>query len=137
MPFEYKQKILFKHCDPAGIVFYPRFVEMINDCTEDFFARVLNWPYETMLKTGGVPTVKTTTEFQAPSYHGDMLIFSICIEKIGGSSLTIIMNACCENQQRLSNVTTLVHVDTKGKPASWPDTIRASLQSYKDECDDT
>jgi len=137
MPFEYKQKVLFKYCDPAGIVFYPRYLEMVNDCMEDFFARIINWPYETMLQTAGIPTVKTNTEFQAPSYHGDVLIFSMNIEKIGRSSLTMIVNAYCENEQRLSNSTTLVHIDGNGKSALWPNEIRASLQSYKDECDDT
>ena len=55
--FEMTQKILFKHCDPAGIVFFPRYFEMINDCVEEFFAEMLDWPFETLLKTNGVPTV--------------------------------------------------------------------------------
>ena len=46
MHFTYKQKVLFKHCDPAGIVFYPRFFEMINDAVEALFSDVLNWPFE-------------------------------------------------------------------------------------------
>ncbi|MEL6103010.1 MAG: acyl-CoA thioesterase, partial [Pseudomonadota bacterium] len=28
MSFQFLQKVLFKHCDPAGIVFYPRYFEM-------------------------------------------------------------------------------------------------------------
>ena len=36
MGFEFRQTIGFKHCDPAGIVFYPRYFEMFNDCVEAF-----------------------------------------------------------------------------------------------------
>jgi 4-hydroxybenzoyl-CoA thioesterase len=37
MAFVMNQKVLFKHCDPAGVVFYPRYFEMINDCVEALF----------------------------------------------------------------------------------------------------
>ena len=40
--FTYEEKVLFRHCDPAGIVFFPRYFEMINDCVEYFFADTLN-----------------------------------------------------------------------------------------------
>jgi 4-hydroxybenzoyl-CoA thioesterase len=40
MLFSINQKVLFKHCDPAGIVFYPRYFEMINDCVEAFFDEI-------------------------------------------------------------------------------------------------
>ena len=31
MRFTMPQKVQFKHCDPAGIVFYPRYFELLND----------------------------------------------------------------------------------------------------------
>lgn len=40
MLFTFTQKVLFKHCDPAGIVFYPRYFEIINDCIEAFFEQI-------------------------------------------------------------------------------------------------
>lgn len=36
MEFSYRQKVLFMHYDPAGIVFFPRYFEMMNDCVEAF-----------------------------------------------------------------------------------------------------
>ena len=51
--YEFHQKVLFKHCDPAGIVFFPRYYEMVNDCVEAFFADVLDWPFEAMHGAGG------------------------------------------------------------------------------------
>ena len=34
-------QIEFNHCDPAGIVFYPRYFEMTNSVVENFFADVV------------------------------------------------------------------------------------------------
>ena len=56
--FHYTQKVMFKHCDPAGIVFYPRYFEMMNDVVESFFAECLGLPFERLLVTAGVPTVQ-------------------------------------------------------------------------------
>ena len=33
-PFTAEMTVAFRHCDPAGIVFYPRYFEMINDFVE-------------------------------------------------------------------------------------------------------
>ena len=45
MAFTYPHKVLFRHCDPAGIVFYPRYFEMMNDTVEAFFGTALDAPW--------------------------------------------------------------------------------------------
>jgi 4-hydroxybenzoyl-CoA thioesterase len=30
MGYHVTQKVLFRHCDPAGIVFFPRYFEMVR-----------------------------------------------------------------------------------------------------------
>jgi 4-hydroxybenzoyl-CoA thioesterase len=45
MHYQFFQKVLFKHCDPTGIVFYPRFFEMINDAVEAMFSDLLDRPF--------------------------------------------------------------------------------------------
>ncbi|CPO21707.1 4-hydroxybenzoyl CoA thioesterase [Bordetella pertussis] len=35
-PFVSEVEVRFRHCDPAGIVFYPRYFEMINDFVEEW-----------------------------------------------------------------------------------------------------
>ena len=54
MAYEFHQKVLFKHCDPAGIVFYPRYFEMMTGCVEHFFVEVLATPFKTLHAQGGV-----------------------------------------------------------------------------------
>ena len=34
--FERNKRVRFAHCDPAGIVFYPRYFEMLNELVEAF-----------------------------------------------------------------------------------------------------
>jgi len=60
--FTLQQKVRFQHCDPAGIVFYPRYFEMINATVEEWFAQRLGVPFETLHGALGaaVPTAGTS-----------------------------------------------------------------------------
>ena len=125
--FEYPQKVLFKHCDPAGIVFFPRYFEMLNDCMEAFFATELDWPWEALHGRGAVPTAQIETRFTAPSKHGDHLVLRLSILSVGRSSLSYRMTASCDDQLRFDARATLVNVNVDGRPAPWPDAIRTKL----------
>ena len=130
--FSYPQKVLFKHCDPAGIVFYPRYFEMMNDCVEAFFDEALNAPFEELHTSGGVPTAQIQTRFTAPSRHGDHLILTLSIIAVGRSSTEYQIVASCADQRRFETTATLVNVDTCGKPTKWPDELGAKLRDFKD-----
>lgn len=133
MPYEFIQKVLFKHCDPAGIVFYPRYFEMMNDCVEHFFDEVLAAPFETLHITGGVPTAQIETRFTAPSRHGDVLTLRLALSKIGRSSVSYTMNASCRDEARFETKATLVNIGPDGRSTLWPDPIRATLTEFKDK----
>ncbi len=138
MIFEMKQKVLFKHCDPAGIVFYPRYFEMMNDCVEAFFDEALQVPFETLHKSGnGSPTAQIETRFARPSYHGDHLVLRLCLSRVGPRSATYRMKALCADETRFDTTATLVHVDSNGKSTPWPDDMRSRMQEYEDQLNDT
>jgi 4-hydroxybenzoyl-CoA thioesterase len=128
--FSFPQKVLFRHCDPAGIVFFPRYFEMINDCTEAFFAEVLNAPWEVLHDGGATPTVTIETTFQAPSRHGDMLNLALSVTRIGVTSLGISVLCSSGSQTRFQSTSTLVYVDGNGRPQAWPDTLRTALAHF-------
>ena len=74
MPYTRPFAIEFGHCDPAGIVFYPRYVEMVNHMAENFFADVIGHPYARVIGDGnGCPTVRLEVDFRAPSRLGERL----------------------------------------------------------------
>lgn len=127
MAFVYEQEIKFRHCDPAGIVFYPRFFEMMNDTVEAFFKDILHFPFSDMHQTSGVPTARIDAEFQAPSRLGDVLHITLTCTRLGRSSLDVTYDARCDGQQRFTAASTLVFIDASGKSQPWTPNIRAIL----------
>jgi 4-hydroxybenzoyl-CoA thioesterase len=91
-------QIEFNHCDPAGIVFYPRYFEMTNSVLENFFREEVGYSYHAMMNDGiGVPTARIETDFRAPSRLGDVLDWTLVVERLGGSSVTFRLAATfCE-----------------------------------------
>lgn len=127
--YTFPQKVLFKHCDPAGIVFYPRYFEMINDAVEGVFCDLLDWPFEVSHRTGALPTVTFEIAFTAPSRHGDQLALEIDFQKIGRTSLTLNITTVCKEQTRFTAVQKLVCVNEHGRPAAWPETVREKVKT--------
>jgi 4-hydroxybenzoyl-CoA thioesterase len=128
MRFVMPQKVKFKPGDPAGIVFYPRYFEMINDCVEAFFDDALACPFEDLHKEGGVPTAEISVQFTAPSRHGDHLELALTCTRLGRSSLGIQTEATCQGARRFLATSTLVLIDGFGKSTPWPDALRHKLQ---------
>ena len=124
MTFYVTQKVLFKHCDPAGIVFYPRYFEMINDAVEAFFGDVIGTPFEVLHRTHGVPTVQISTKFQSASRHGDILKISVEPTRIGGASLDLAVTGICEGDTRFTTELTVVYVTNAMRSERWPDAMR-------------
>lgn len=95
MVFERAKRIRFSHCDPAGIVFYPRYVELFNEVVEDWFADGLGIDFRTLVTEHrlGVPVVHLECDFLAPARYGDTLTFRLTVSAIGGSSLQLALEA--------------------------------------------
>ena len=129
MTFNFPQKVLFKHCDPAGIVFFPRYFEMMNDCVEAFFDEI-GLPFDEMHTWGGVPTVKIGSEFKAASRHGDLLDLTLSITKLGGASMDLSIRTTCQDELRMTYEATLVMINKEMKPLPWPAELRATLHAY-------
>ena len=124
--------IEFNHCDPAGIVFYPRYFEMMNSVVENFFAEAVGWSFARMHTGGarnGVPTVAINCSFMAPSRLGEKVTFTLVATGIGKSSLDVRITAAKDGEVRLASDNTLVWID-QGRAAPWPDEIRTKLTEH-------
>lgn len=134
MPYLRRYPIEFNHCDPAGIVFYPRYFEMTNHVCENFFREAVGVSYAAMMKDGaGVPTARIETDFKAPSRLGDVLEVSLVIKRLGGASVTFEIVAMCEGQHRLTATLTLVwvtEVDGVLGARPWPEAMREKMVAY-------
>jgi 4-hydroxybenzoyl-CoA thioesterase len=75
MIFTKQEKIRFKHIDYAGIVFYPRFLEMLNDLVEE------------MHETNGIPTVDLKVQFKNAARIGETLSKKLWVAELKSSSI--------------------------------------------------
>jgi len=128
--FTMQQKVRFQHCDPAGIVFYPRYFEMISATVEEWFEERIGVPFATLHgeRGGAVPTASLKIDFHAPSRLGDALEFRLRPLRIGRSSVALSIEARCGGERRLSMESTLVFTNGRaGKPNTWPGDIRARI----------
>lgn len=84
-------EIQWGDCDPAGTVFFPRYLEYGDACTNALFAKAgLFKPV--MLKTYniiGLPLVDLQVRFFEPSDFGDEVIYETCIPEWGRSSFRV------------------------------------------------
>jgi 4-hydroxybenzoyl-CoA thioesterase len=85
--FTKQEKIKFKHIDYAGIVFYPRFLEMLNDLVEDWFEEALDRPFSKMHETNGIPTVDLKIQFKNPARLGEVLTKKLWVIELRNSSM--------------------------------------------------
>ena len=122
-------QIEFNHCDPFGIVFYPRYFEMTNSVVENFCADVLHYPFAQMiLRDGyGVPTVNIDANFVAVSHLGETLRFTMDVLRVGRSSVRILITGTKDGETRLTVESTLVWVAKGGRPEAWPGHLRDRL----------
>jgi len=79
------------HCDPGGIVYFPRYFEYCDACTLALFEKAgLFKPI--MLKhygIAGIPMVDVRATYHAPSQYGDTLMVESCIPEWGRSSFRV------------------------------------------------
>ncbi len=64
-------------CDPAGIVFYPRYFAMFDAATAALFHAALGMPkiaWVTRFGILGIPMVDTRAKFSVPSAYGDQVV---------------------------------------------------------------
>jgi len=79
-------------CDPFGIVFFPRYFEYFDACTNALFHHALGFPKAEMLRrfqVAGIPLVQASCNFFVPSSTGDVLTVESCVTKWGTSSFTV------------------------------------------------
>ncbi len=73
-------RIEWKDCDPAGIVFYPRYFEMFDTSTTMLVERALGMQKFDYLKTYdflGHPLVETRARYRIPTRFGDEVAIEI------------------------------------------------------------
>jgi 4-hydroxybenzoyl-CoA thioesterase len=133
-PFERELRIRFAHCDPAGIVFFPQYLVMINNLVEDWVTECLGVPYAELLgrRRTGMPTVSLQCEFTAISRMGEDVMLGLSVAKLGGKSLALDIGCRCGDEQRMTvrQVLVFTSLDTH-RAVDVPADLRAAIDAFQ------
>jgi 4-hydroxybenzoyl-CoA thioesterase len=124
-------RVEFNHCDPAGIVFYPRYFEMFNSVIENFFADVTGVTFADMHRTPGTgaPLVGVEARFVIPTRLNETLRFTLEVEAVGRSSLKLLIKALHDGRERLS-VNMVVVWMQDWKSHKWPADMHGKMVAF-------
>jgi 4-hydroxybenzoyl-CoA thioesterase len=85
-------RITWGDCDPAGIVYYPRYFEMFDESTVALFERALGmtkYQSQKEFDFAGYPMVDTRAKFSIPNRYGDDIEIESTIAEFRRSSFDI------------------------------------------------
>jgi 4-hydroxybenzoyl-CoA thioesterase len=87
-----KVRIEWGDCDPAGIVYYPRYFAMFDHSTAMLLETATGYTKYQMTKKYdfvGFPMIDTGAKFMIPSKFGDDIVIETTISELGTSSFNI------------------------------------------------
>ncbi len=133
-PFRTEVLVRFADCDPAGIVFYPRFLEMFNNLVEDWCRDGLDCSFNEIVvqREWGLPTVHLEANFIAPCRLGEVLTATLYVRNIGNSSIGADIALSGPDQiDRVRGKVVLVFMDRRaGKSFPIPDELRERIAAF-------
>ncbi len=127
--------VRFGHCDPAGIIFYPRYFDLIHEVKEDWFLEALGWPFSKSISElrRGFPIVRLASEFRAPSRLGEELTVVLTVPQLGRSSIGIDYAVSCDGEARVEVRTVVVQVDlVDGRPQTIENVLRERIDRFRE-----
>ncbi len=135
--FDTHRPIRFGDCDPAGIAYYPRLIDMSHAVIEDWFALALQIDYPQFLGVRGMgfPTVAMNVQFRAPFKFGSTVLWRLSIAKLSARSVQLRhvahASAKADAQCLMEMDQTCVCLDRAAHQAmTWPDDVRAAMQAF-------
>ena len=87
-----RTRIEWCDCDPAGIIFYPRYFEIFDTSTTALFERALGMNKIAYLKAydfAGHPVVETRARFRQPTRFGDDISIETTLVECGESTFKL------------------------------------------------
>ncbi|MEE9427418.1 MAG: thioesterase family protein [Paracoccaceae bacterium] len=122
--FTKTRKLRFADCDPAGIGFYPRLVEQVNNTVEDWFEDAIGLSFHEMhmKRDIGVPTRSLSVDFSTPAMLGELIDWNLNVIELRRSLIALQVHAHGPGGNRiLSAKVNLVWCEFSGKtPKSQP-----------------
>lgn len=133
----------FGDCDPAGIVYYPRFFDIFHEAMEAWFRGALRYRYDRVILGDkiGFPTVHCAADFKIPAIMGDELGIEVRVPKIGRTSIHFDYQVRSADDPaaplrlRGESVSVVMDLDpareTFRRPLEVPGDLRARIEAFR------
>lgn len=137
--FELQIRLGMGDCDPAGIVYYPRYTEMLSRTVEEWFTTALAYSFHKLhvIDKCAIPTVDLHIKFIAPSFLSETLTFKLSLVALKNKSFVVKILAEHQGELRISAVSSLVFckmLEGGGiKSQEIPVALRQKMQLYLTE----
>lgn len=131
--FVHEQLIRFSHCDPAAIVYFPRFFDLAHSTMEDWFAQGVGFPLPELIMNRriGTPTASIQCNFFKPLRMGDTLRFELKVTNLGNASANLDYRGFKGGVEHLHITQTLVFIDLDaGRAVPIPEDVRSNIERY-------
>jgi 4-hydroxybenzoyl-CoA thioesterase len=126
--------VRFSHCDPAGIVFYPRYFDLFSSALEDWFESGLASPFGgdfMVTRNLRVPGLSITAEFVRPCRLGETLDIDLWVTRLGKSSFELALAGSVAGEPRLRAAWTMCVIDfATFKSTPIPEDLRQRMRAF-------
>lgn len=135
--FQLVRTVRFSDCDPAGIAYTPRLVDMMNGAIEDAFPQALGLDYHQLIRDQrvGLGYARVDCDFLRPLAMGDEIRISILIAHIGGASATWRLHMHLGDDEAVRAELVMVTTDLDAHRAiRLPAQLRSAFEAYAQAC---
>ncbi|MEE9383650.1 MAG: acyl-CoA thioesterase [Nannocystaceae bacterium] len=134
----------FGECDPAGIMYFPRFFDLFHQTMESWFSAI-GLPYADLIRGRrlGFPAVHTEADFRRPSQFGERLDIRLRVLAVGRRSLELGYRVCGPQEPgsgpRVTGRTVCAVMDLDpdrpmfGRAVELPADLRASIDRFRSD----
>jgi 4-hydroxybenzoyl-CoA thioesterase len=130
--------VRFGDCDPAGIVYFPRFFDFFHQAMETWFPTHLGFGYDEFVRVRklGFPAVHTQADFERPIRFGDRIEIHQRVTKLGRSSIGFGYEVHGDDGRRATgrSVCVVMNLDERspehGKSVVIPEQLRARILAF-------
>ena len=132
-------EVRFGDCDPAGIVYFPRYFDFFHQAMETWFPAQLGFGYDEFVRDRklGFPAVHSEADFERPSRFGDRIELHQRVTRLGRTSISFAYELFGHDGQRRAtgrSVCVVMNLDPAsaghGAAVELPPDLRARIEAF-------
>lgn len=131
------RRIRFSDCDPAGIAYTPRIVDLMNGAIEDAFPARLGLDYHAWIRDRriGLGYARVDCDFFQPLAMGDEIMITVLIAGVGVASTTWRVHLHNGDREAARGELVMVTTDLdRHRVAPLPPPLREAFSAYLTDC---